>query len=428
WLSRTPDVLINEGKSEAYCKWCKSTIRPKIDALRDHIKTKTHQDYAKSLPSSSQPQLVRYGYRSSASQKTEEKKAELKLAVMVGCHASTKCIDHISEVLQKLGTGSALSELRLHRTKCSKLMERVIKPALVDDLMEDVGGSFYSVIVDESTDHSFMKLMAMVIKHYSKKNKKMILTPLGLVETPRADAENLYRAFTAFFASLGLKLNKLLALGTDGGLNMCGPYNSLYAYLKQRHCPHLMLVRCTCHSLDKAASHASKTLSNSVDALRKYEYAQLHKEMFGCMPPLLIKLAPSRWLSFYGAVKTHLAQYEARSALFNKVVQEAKDDKDICLTAKTLAQLHNDGTNLLYLTFLKPVLEQLTGLNLLFQRTDADLCRAFSDLRVFVFSIAGRVVKDEALRQTAQPGMLRVTELQALRNALSKQDSLEGCS
>jgi len=42
--------LINEGKSEAYCKLCKSTIRPQKNDLKDHAKTATHKAAVKALP------------------------------------------------------------------------------------------------------------------------------------------------------------------------------------------------------------------------------------------------------------------------------------------------------------------------------------------------------------------------------------------
>lgn len=145
------------------------------------------------------------------------------------------------------------------------------------------------------------------------------------------------------------------------------------------------------------------------------------QELFNLDPPLLVKLAATRWLSFNGAVKTHYDQYGPLTALFNKVVSE----NDKCPMAETLAALHNDQGNLLMLAFLKPILHQISTTNLLFQNTYADITKVYRDLRTFVFGMANRIVRPEALIQSAKPGMLRVTELEALRNTLTRQDSLK---
>ncbi|KAK3909733.1 Zinc finger protein 862 [Frankliniella fusca] len=435
WLQRTPEHLINEGKSEAYCHLCKTCIRPHKSDLIAHKDCATHRRNEKALPGRAQPQLEHFGYEGGATKSTQQKTTDIKICMMVACHTSIKSVDHISEMMRSLGTGGPLEDLRLHRTKCTKVIEKVIAPSLLVELIEDLGDRFYSLIVDESTDHSTKKLLALCIKHYSPKEGKMLVQYLGIIETPQATAEKLYEATTKFLRDLGLDVRKLLALGTDGGLNLCGRHNSLYALLKSRDCPHLMLVKCTCHSLDKCASYASKNLPDSLEyliretrnwfchsALRKHQYGEIYRAMCGTEPPLLVKLAATRWLSFYGAVKTHLDQFVPLQTLFKKI-SESNGNPDKCQTAVMLTKLHNDE-HLLYLTFLKPVLEHLTRINLLFQRTETDMTRAFTDLRVYVFGVAARVLRNEALLESAQQGMLRRTELEALRAALSKKDSL----
>ena len=95
--------------------------------------------------------------------------------------------------------------------------------------------------------------------------------------------------------------------------------------------------------------------------------------------------------------------------------------------AHTLTELHSDKSNLLFLTFLKPVLRELTSTNVAFQSSIADVSKIYKDLRDFVFTMAKRVIKPEALRQS-QPGMLRLTELEALKSALQKRDSFKALS
>lgn len=74
------------------------------------------------------------------------------------CHSNVKIIDHLSEVLKNIGKGSKLSELRLHRTKCSKIICKVLASCILQELIEDIDDSWYSIILDESTDNATVKL------------------------------------------------------------------------------------------------------------------------------------------------------------------------------------------------------------------------------------------------------------------------------
>lgn len=64
---------------------------------------------------------------------------ELKLSVFVALHCSVKSIDHLGELLKILGKESILNNIKLHRTKCSKLISNVIAPVQLADLIKDIG-------------------------------------------------------------------------------------------------------------------------------------------------------------------------------------------------------------------------------------------------------------------------------------------------
>ncbi|KAF0702290.1 Uncharacterized protein FWK35_00022725, partial [Aphis craccivora] len=64
-------------------------------------------------------------------------------------------MDHLCEILKLIGNNSLLTNLKLHRTKCSaSLIKNVLGPTLLEDLVEDCNTGPYSLIVDESTDIS----------------------------------------------------------------------------------------------------------------------------------------------------------------------------------------------------------------------------------------------------------------------------------
>lgn len=82
--------------------------------------------------------------------------------------------------------------MKLHRTKCSKFILNVLSPAIVEDLVKDIGDIWYSLIVDESTDVSVNKYMAYCIRYLSKSKNEIRNEFLGLVVVERATAVALY--------------------------------------------------------------------------------------------------------------------------------------------------------------------------------------------------------------------------------------------
>jgi len=74
------------------------------------------------------------------------------------------------------------------------------------------------------------------------------------------------------------------------------------------------------------------------------------------------------------------------------------------LKAKELENLYNDGSIRLILTILKTVLQQVNTTNLAFEQTDADVTLLYSGMRTLVYSLVGRVLRQEAIAKTARPG------------------------
>ena len=70
-----------------------------------------------------------------------------KLAIFTACHMSFQAVDHLGEVITHNGEGSPLERIKLHRTKCSKLVTEVVAPALKEELREDIKGKKFAVLI-----------------------------------------------------------------------------------------------------------------------------------------------------------------------------------------------------------------------------------------------------------------------------------------
>ncbi len=216
----------------------------------------------------------------------------------------------------------------------------------------------------------------------------------------------------------------MVGLGTDGANVMCGVHHSVVTLL-QRKWPHIVHLKCVCHSIDLIAKNAVKTtLPSHIDYMVRESYnwfshsslrlsayrdiAKLvgfstsfeeaeeedsHEEESGekqeeLPPPRLISPSDTRWLVLADCVEKILAQYDALKAHFQIVYSKEK-----CFQAKTLAEMFNDEKNHLYLLFLFPIIKELRRLTKLFQSNSVDNFRIYSELEMAFKSLALRLLK-----------------------------------
>ena len=92
-----------------------------------------------------------------------------------------------------------------------------------------------------------------------------------MIEIEEADHVSLYELLVAYFSLMNLPLENMIAIGTDGGSNLCGAQNSLYTLLKEK-IPNLQLIKCVCHSLNLVASSAADEFPSSVEFLLREVY------------------------------------------------------------------------------------------------------------------------------------------------------------
>ncbi|ROL43465.1 Zinc finger protein 862 [Anabarilius grahami] len=190
-------------------------------------------------------------------------------------HCSILSCDHIGKACKAaFSDSSAATHFRMHRTKCTEMINGVLGPYSVKRLVTDIGDSKYSLLLDESTDVSVSKYLGIVIRYFSEDKANVVATYLGLVELEGGDARSIAKAVLDFLGKCGLKKENLHGIGTDNASVMTGVYNGVHKILREENgLKHLILIRCVCHSLQLAVSSASKnTLPRSVEFLVRETY------------------------------------------------------------------------------------------------------------------------------------------------------------
>lgn len=193
-------VMTDESK--ARCKYCKLELRAHYHDLKTHAGRNKH--CARCTPYT--PSITAFTTASTGSGtiSDDQKHREIITATYVATNTSINAVDEFGEILKE-----ELGAFRMHRTKCTALINSLLGPYFKQQLLDDVGTSPYSLLVDESTDISVHKLLCICIKYYSCTSKKLVSTYLGMVELPQARAHDIAQAIVEFLNLSGLKTQNL---------------------------------------------------------------------------------------------------------------------------------------------------------------------------------------------------------------------------
>lgn len=330
----------------------------------------------------------------------EEKEKEMIFAVHTAIHSSIRSIDHLSEVVNRV----AKVNIKLHRTKCSMIIQNVIAPCLVEKLVADIADHPFSLIVDESTDISTVKYLCVCIRYFSDSLNAIVVDFLGLVEIEKATATDLHLALTEFLKVLGLNVNNMIGLGTDGANNLCGVNHSLFTLLKENN-PKLQLIRCICHSIDNASSKAAEALPSNLDFLCKEIYSWFshsslrqieYKRLFDVLNQgektfhNFVQLSQTRWLCRFNVINVLIEHFDELKTHFNLVVNKEK-----CYSARLINEMLHDNTNYSYLLIVRPIMHELNKLNCLFQANNVEIGDAAEEIIKLILFLAKKIFKSE---------------------------------
>ncbi|KAE8740759.1 hypothetical protein FOCC_FOCC013727 [Frankliniella occidentalis] len=376
WIERNPN-----GKATnkiARCSKCDVPLRAHLADLKKHYETDKHKENMEYWNTDKQKRLktvvltIELYCEGIHVVHNEEKRVDLKLAMFIAVHSNIRSMDHLCELLKNLGKDSKLERLRLHRTKCSMLIKNVLSPALLTDLVADLNTSgAYSLIIDESTDVTVVKYLAVMVKYFSHRDASMKTEFLGILKVYRATAEALTGALKEYANTLGLNLRQhLVGLGSDGASALIGKHNSVYSRLKAEGAASEMPA-----DLEFLVRETRNWFARS--PLKRLQYRDLFAAINdGAMPANLVQLSATRWLAWSRAIDVVLAQWLELKTHFGIQAASLKPT-DKCTIGRKLCELFKAEENRLYLFFLQPLTKALNQLNLKFQAADAEFYASY---------------------------------------------------
>ncbi|CAK1585546.1 unnamed protein product [Parnassius mnemosyne] len=195
----------------------------------------------------------------------------------------------------------------------------------------------------------------------------------------------------------------MIGIGTDNASVMVGVNNGLVEILKKEHgLKHLILIRCVCHSLQLAVSHASvNTLPRNIEFLvretynwfsispkRQEEYKKVYETInYGKQPLKILKVCATRWLSIEPAVCRILEQWEELKLHFSFAM-----GNDNCYTADLSYRMYCDDSNQLYMLYLKQTLKDVQIALKAFEGEDNDPTKLLDTLVFLMQSLGKNIV------------------------------------
>ncbi|XP_037780274.1 uncharacterized protein LOC119576699 [Penaeus monodon] len=222
WITEVP----NDEKSVS-CKYCKTKIRAKFYDIKDHSESKKHQVNSEPFSSSRQSKINFPKVEKSR----DVSRAEAQLCLFIAKHCATRSCDHLVDVIKKCFLNKTSADMAMHRTKCTAVLKNALMPHFVAKLIEDIVSTF-----------------------------------LHLAPLHECDANGIVRALKSSLHDYGLNLQNMIGIGSDNASVMVGLNNGVYIKLKE-DIPTLVHIRCVCHSLQLAVSHAcSETMPRNLES------------------------------------------------------------------------------------------------------------------------------------------------------------------
>lgn len=288
-----------------------------------------------------------------------------------------KSIDHLSEVIREIFPDSEIAKnIKLHRTKCTSIVKNVLGKEEIDNLTSELKNTKFSLLIDEGTDIAQTKLIACVVRYFSKVRHCVVTQLLEVISHDARDcsSEAVANAVRKCFEEKDIPLNNMIGMAVDNASVMVGEHNSVMTKLRQEADSSFTLLKCICHCMHIAASKAALKIPTNVEAFirnissyfghsskRQAQLSELQTFM-NAEKQRILRPSDTRWLAMQHCIARILDQWEVLKLLF---FQAQIEDRN--LSAEHIMHEFNNPFTKGYLEFMRFVLGCFNTLNALFQ-------------------------------------------------------------
>lgn len=300
WLKK--DDKIKQGKKCTYCNIG-------ITGGRKHLERHNNSESHKEVMNTAKKTISIKNFTKENKDPVQEltKKLEISLSLFVAEHnLPFTVLDHLNLLLKSnIPDSKIVKKICINRKKGQKVIKHLIAEENLDEIRQLTQNQYYSLVLDESTDITTSKSMAIIIRVY---NKKCWDKFLGLIPVIDCTAQSLFDKLTDFLQIKSIPLENMLAFTADNCSVMMGQFNGVQAKLKEK-IPNLFVLGCVSHNLNIISERAFKVFPEKIGSLlqkinhhfcnsvsRKAQFFEL-QEYFGQEMRVILRYNATRWLS-----------------------------------------------------------------------------------------------------------------------------------
>ncbi|CAH1114820.1 unnamed protein product [Psylliodes chrysocephalus] len=211
WLSEFKWLNNSSSKSklgQSFCKVCNKTLTNNYSHLKRHELNKYHEKKMKAAKISISIPETLLNHREPDNLKTQ-KECELKMLAFIAEHnLPLKLMDHLPAFVKNLCQGSKIiKNVQCGRTKANLITKYAFANERIAQISEKMRKSFYSLIIDETTDLGTVKSLVIVVRFVDNYKAKDHF--LALTELESANAESITEPKIAYSGDIP-SLTKLL--------------------------------------------------------------------------------------------------------------------------------------------------------------------------------------------------------------------------
>ncbi|XP_076811997.1 uncharacterized protein LOC143458967 isoform X2 [Clavelina lepadiformis] len=401
----------SQGASKAFCQFCDKNILAWKSELMRHAKTAQHcQNAAQVLGSTSMEQYV------TSSQGCI--KAELNtVALIARRNISFNFMSYMVPTLKHIASDSkAIKDMTSGRTKTTYLLTECLAvdahEMLIQELQEAKG---FSILCDKASDISMNKISCINVGYLYNGSPRTQL--YQLIRLKRGNAEALFAALEEALVKDKLTWQQVVGYASDGENLMQGGSNSFLTRMLEK-IPDIYVLKCYCHSIQLVANHACKKLSKTAEQLVQdiYNYFKnsssrqesLKEFQHFCKtePHKMLKMCQTRWLSLQMCTSRIVEQWKPLQLFFTAPYLRASFE------------------------FMNFVLDELTGLNRLFQSNEFQLHNLYPEvvrvMKMFALNFMKRsYIKDSHIHHLNVDDSSRWLSIQEVYPGLMASDTIK---
>ena len=297
---------------------------------------------------------------------------------------------------RNLKDSEMIGQATAYRKIVTLLITDCFKPIIQEEIEKKIEGKFFSLMIDETTDKSKNKYLAIVLQFWDevKGGPKCILHSL----INCSNKQNSDEIFRILDENILQKLygKKLVGFGSDGASVLRGKNHSVLQMLKAQ-IPQIWDMHCLSHCFNRVTEYACTTLPNSIEILVKSIYNYFShssisvaewlelQEFMNLKPYKIISWGATRWSSYYEAINRIYIRWDALITYFTSL----KGDSDAHYIVKKMIKPHIK----VYIQFLQIFLEKIHILNKRFQKQISQITTIESIITDFYNSIINILLK-----------------------------------